>query len=160
MPYLIDGNNLLFALRRALPDCGRGTLCQLLAALAKEGERIHVVFDGHSPPGPLARQIATDFVEVTYSERDSADTIIVELIRTNSAPRLLTVVSTDHVIRLSARRRRCRTIRSEEFADLLVALRDEPVAVRPAEAGQKFKGLSEDESRQWMHEFHLDEEEK
>jgi hypothetical protein len=59
------------------------------------------------------------------AQHEDADELIEELIRTNSAPRRLTVVSSDHRLQTAARRRRARAVDSEPwFEDLLRARRE------------------------------------
>ena len=87
-PYLIDGNNLIFALADAGREVGRVGLCKLLSELLDEGT-VTTVFDGPPPPGPMARQIEITGVTVHYSSGRPADEVIIEHIQANSAPRRL-----------------------------------------------------------------------
>jgi len=156
MPYLIDGNNLMFALAEAGRDVGREGLCKLLAPLARRGERVQVIFDGAPPPAGHSLQIEQTGVAVTYAGAREADEILLERIAADSAPRRLTVVSTDREIRAAGRKRRCRIIRSQEFARMLVRL-DEAIEsarnARPSEPAEKRTGLSDEQTRQWLKEF-------
>jgi len=158
MPLLIDGNNLMHALRGAGADVGREGLCRLLAAFAGGRQRVRVVFDGPAPPAGLAEQIDRDGIAVEYAGRSSADDVLIDAIAADTAPRRLTVVSTDRVIRRAGRRRRCTIARSEDFAEtLLRALEDRPPR-RPAEPAEKRRGLTPEQSRAWLKEFGLDGE--
>ena len=102
MPYLIDGNNLMPALADAGPEVGREGLCRLLLPLLERGEAAHVVFDGPVPPAGVAAQIEQTGVKVTWSIDRKADEIILKWIAQDTAPKLLTVVSTDKEIRRAA----------------------------------------------------------
>ena len=124
MPFLIDGNNLMFALRKAGADVGRSGVVSLLALLADAGERVTVVFDGAAPAGPLAQQVEDPRVAIVYASPQSADECIMQFIAADSAPRRLTVVSTDHELRRAARKRRCPSALSEDFAELLGFVRE------------------------------------
>ena len=159
MPYLIDGNNLLFALKEAGCDAGRSGLCALLGKLART-DRVKVVFDGPPLP-PSAGERAPAGVEVKCSGRQTADKLIIAEIDANTAPRRLTVVSTDREIRKAARRRRCGVALSEDFAkDLLRAPKERPEPVEPRE---KWSGLTGQEQAKWLREFGIhdaDEEEQ
>lgn len=155
MPYLIDGNNVLGAFKKAGHELARGQLVKMLVHLAAKGEPVAVVFDGHRPPPALYRQMLDPAVEIEFSEKAPADDLIIERIAANTAPRRLIVVSTDRQIRQAAHRRRCRIVLSEEFVPLLIAACQAP-ADRPREAREKFRGLNQDETAEWLKEFHVD----
>ena len=152
MPYLIDGNNLIYALADAGRQVGRGGLCKLLALLPAR-ESVTVVFDGPPPPEPMARQIEQTGITVQYSSGRPADEAIIEHIGANSAPRRLAVVSTDREIRRSARRRRCKSVTSEDFAILLERLTQPPAHRSPSEPPEKTNGLGGKRVDEWMKEF-------
>jgi hypothetical protein len=159
VPLLIDGNNLLYALAEVGPEVERTGLVELLAELAEAGEQVTVVFDGPPPPPQQAGQLARRPVEALFSGQGTADEIIVERIDADSAPRRLTVVSTDREIRKAARRRRCRIARSEDFARQLLAelrrLRTQPPP--PVEPAEKHQGLDKPEQRDhWLRAFDLE----
>ena len=152
MPYLIDGNNLIYALADAGREVGRGGLCKLLAPLLAR-ESVTVVFDGPPPPAPMARQIEQTGITVQYSSHRPADEAIIEHIQANSAPRRLAVVSTDREIRKSARRRRCKSVTSEDFAILLEKLARPSTRRSPSEPPEKTDGLGGKHVADWMKEF-------
>ena len=166
MPLLIDGNNLIHALARVGPDLGRGSLSKLLAALAEPGrpgplagERVCVVFDGAAPRGPMAEQMKYDRLEAVYSAPRTADELILERIAADTAPRRLTVVSSDRELRRAGRRRRCKLAGSEEFADALVSASARPARPAPDEPPEKRRGcLTPAETQAWMRELGLSEE--
>lgn len=161
MPYLIDGNNLLPALADAGPEVGREGLCRLLLPLLQHGETAHVVFDGPVPPAGVAAQIEQTGVKVTWSVDRTADEIILKWIAQDTAPKLLTVVSTDKEIRRAGQRRRCKVVTSQEFARKLLhidAARRKPAAPKSPESRAKQRGLSEQETRRWLEEFGFAEE--
>lgn len=161
MPYLVDGNNLMPALADAGPEVGREGLCRLLLPLLEQGETAHVVFDGPVPPAGVAAQIARTGVKVTWSGPRTADEVILKLLAQDTAPKLLTVVSTDKEIRRAAERRRCKAVTSQEFAAKLLhidAARHKPKAPKSPESRAKQKGLSDQETRRWLKEFGFDEQ--
>ena len=160
MPILIDGNNLLHALASAGSDPGRGGLCRMLGELAARGERVRVVFDGTPPTAPLAEPIGDDRIDVAWSGRQTADAVIVADIAADTAPRRLTVVSTDHEIRAAARRRRCRSVRSEDFARALLLTVNRPPLRLSVEPPEKHAGLAEGEADRWMEELGLTDVER
>ena len=155
MPFLIDGNNLIFAMADVGRDVGRGGLCKMLSVLVDSGRQVTVVFDGPPPRKPLAKQIAAGGVETIYSGTIKADILICEEIAANTAPRRLSVVSTDREIRSAARKRRCKGIRSEDFARVLVQLQTPPPS-EPPEPPEKRKGLTKGQVAHWLKEFGID----
>jgi len=158
MPLLIDGNNLMHALRGVGADVGRQGLCRLLSAWAGGRDRVRVVFDGPAPPAGLAEQTDADGIAVEYAGPRSADDILIDAIAADTAPRRLTVVSTDRVIRRAGRRRRCTIARSEDFAETLLEALEAPPPRPPPEPAEKRHGLSPEQTRAWLKEFGLDDE--
>ncbi len=160
MPYLIDGNNLIFALAEAGPEVDRVGLCELLAGLVTAGEKVRIVFDGPAPGPPADRRIAETGVAVTFCPGSPADDEIIARIQADSAPRLLTVVSTDRQLRRAATRRKCTAVTSEDFARRLSQMLR--VANGPAagqrEPREKRTGLTAEETKKWLAEFGLDGE--
>ncbi len=170
MPFLIDGNNLMHALRDVGLEVGRGGLCRLMGKFADGGstglkpvppKKVRVVFDGTPPYGPLAQQIEDERIDVKYAAGRTADDVIMEYIAADSAPRRLTVVSTDREIRTSAKRRQCKTISSEEFAKTLVRMLERSRRTSPAqnaEPPEKSVGLAPEQTRAWLKELNVEEE--
>ncbi len=108
MRVVIDGYNLLFAVGRLGPRSGRPALegarrwlVQQLRQGATAVADVTVVFDGYG------RAEAPGDVGVVFSQGESADDVIEELIRAEPAPRRLTVVSDDNRLKQAARRRGC-----------------------------------------------------
>ncbi|MCE5327793.1 MAG: NYN domain-containing protein [Planctomycetaceae bacterium] len=158
MPFLIDANNLMHALASAGVLVGREGLAKLLAPLALK-DRVHVVFDGARPPLHVAQQIDAAGVQSTFCPAGPADAMIIKAIALDSAPRRLTVVSTDHEIRAAAHHRRCIVITSEDFAAALVHS-GTPAAAEEDEPQEKTKGLTQAQTRAWLKEFGLDDDEE
>lgn len=159
MPVLIDGNNLLFAAAAHDPERppGRHRLCELLGRWGRRmRQRVDIVFDGPPPPAELLAQMGGLGVGVAFSGGGvTADERISERIRQCSAPRRLVVVSTDHAVAQAARRRRCASVRSEDFwPRLLLDLAAPPR--RPLEPEQKRAGLAENEVEAWERELGLE----
>ncbi len=145
---------------QSLAGLDEARLCRLLAAGPWRGQRMVVVCDGAAHPMRLAVS-PTDAVELVLSGvHRSADDVIIELISGDSAPRLLTVVSSDRQIRKAARRRRARTITSEQFVDYLLEML---TASRRANAmpGRDHKRttqpLNEKEVEQWLKTFGVED---
>ncbi|MCK4343292.1 MAG: NYN domain-containing protein [Phycisphaerae bacterium] len=161
MPVVIDGNNLLYAARDVEDPAlliGRSMLCDTLGKWARRyNEEVHVVFDGPSPSAPLAAQIGHPDIQVTYSGAGiSADAIVIDILETHSAARRMVVVSTDHDIIRVAKRRRAKSVRSEEFWAALKKDLARPLPKRP-EPEEKEAGLSSEATQRWLEEFGLNE---
>jgi predicted RNA-binding protein with PIN domain len=107
---LIDGNNLLFAVRNhaPLPSVGRETMVRIIDRWARQTDSaVTIVFDGPPPREGLAQQLATGCVHVRFSSPQSADDVIIALLKSIRDPSKVRVVTGDTAIRHEARRRRC-----------------------------------------------------
>ena len=162
MPLLIDGYNLLNATgivgRGGPSSLGRSRLALLnfLAASIDPQELPHttVVFDAHDPPPGLPRVVQHGPLLVRFAARNqTADQLIEELIRADSAPRRLVVVSSDHEIQRAAQRRRATAVGSDLwYADLIRARRqrDEESADVPLSPAVP---LLEEDINYWLRQF-------
>ena len=125
MRTLIDGYNLMFALgllgKRHGPDGFRKVRTRFLNDLATalgavSSHQTTIVFDASDPPGHLPRESTYKGMTIVFAVDDeSADERIERLIAAHSAPKSLTVVSTDHRIRQAANRRRARALTADVF---------------------------------------------
>jgi predicted RNA-binding protein with PIN domain len=163
MSLLIDGYNLLNA-SGVLPrgagagtlERARETLLEFLAAALdpEELRQTTIVFDAkHAPRGvPDVYDYQGMTVRFARNYRE-ADVLLIELIRLDSAPRKLTVVSSDHQVQRAARRRRARPVDSDVWCKALVRqgrrleLPAEPLETKPRAP------LAESEVQRWMREF-------
>ena len=167
MPFLIDGYNLLNVANVPVSAKGKASLekarLALLNFLAEsldpdEVPRTVVVFDAHDPPWGMPRETRHKGLVVRFAaQEDDADTLIEELIRADSAPRQLTVVSSDHRIQRAAKRRRARAVDSDVwYAEILRARKERHAAA--ADGPERPAGpLLEEDVQFWMREFGLDE---
>jgi predicted RNA-binding protein with PIN domain len=163
MPLIIDGYNLLNATGIVGGGSGPNVLERARRALlnflaeslsADEVARTIVVFDAADPPPGRPRAVNYRGIDVRFAARlADADTLIEQLIGEETAPRRLTVVSSDHRVQRAARRRRCRAVDSEVwFAELLHERRRarEPL---PAEPGKPGGTPSAVEIEYWLRQF-------
>ena len=157
MPYLIDGNNLMHALANAGASASREGLCRLLEKLTAGGQRVRVVFDGPARAGSPTQQDEPANPAIAYAVGRSADDVIEEFIAADSAPRRLTVVSTDRQIRRAARKRRCTAVTSEDFARTLLAMSHPDEKPPSPEPPEKRQGLTPEQTQKWLKEFGFDE---
>ena len=129
MSLLVDGYNLIYAANIVGPGIGprgleraRQALLDTLAAALPDAERTRtvIVFDAASAPPGLPRQLTHQGMLVRFAAGyESADELLEELIVADSAPKRLTVVSSDHRVQRAARKRRAKAIDSDVwFAEL------------------------------------------
>lgn len=135
MPVIVDTYNLLHLTGELGAEAAAldiPSLARLITRSRFAAEPIILVCDG-TPPGGR-RPITPPGVDVVYSGPDRcADLTIEHFIRRTSAPRRLTVVSSDRAIQAAARKRRAKVLDSETFLGRLLndAARDDG-APRPA----------------------------
>ena len=162
MPYLLDGYNVYHAATKLDPAWQQLTpinLCRLVAAdmqhLADQGV---IVFDGRPLRGQPMDVEPEGCLRLIYSgPQHDADTEIAHLIAKNSAPRRLTVVSSDRQVRKTARRRRCPTLEARDYLIALQARAAEPPPPPPTEPPEKHTGLQNGDIDQWLQLFGLDD---
>jgi hypothetical protein len=162
MPVLIDGDNVLHALRGTLTDAehaGRAWLCRLLTSWDPTGRRrVTVYFDGVRPSSPADGPLPEGPLAIHYSGARSADEWIIEAIDTSSAPRSLMVVSSDRQIRTAARRRRARSVDSQKFVEQMMADLHRAQRTEHHEPREKLNGLDPDDSEAWLDVFDVEQE--
>ena len=162
MSLLIDGYNLLHAsgiLPRGsgpstLPRAREALLNYLVAVLPPEElTQTTIVFDAADAPPGLPDVYTQRGLTIRFArEHATADDLLEVLIRNDSAPRKLTVVSSDHQVQRAARRRRANTVDSDLWhADIRRRRRDEGAAseteIKP------IAPLNEAEVQHWLEEF-------
>jgi predicted RNA-binding protein with PIN domain len=163
MTILIDGYNLLHVTGIVGQGIGPGTLqrsrnalLNYLAASLDKDERsmTTVVFDAHDPPPGRPREDQQLGICVKYAVGYAdADTLLEELIQIDSAPRRMTVVSSDHRVQRAAKRRRATAVDSDVWFDDLGKrkTRKEPpaedVSAKPTEK------LTASEVKTWLEAF-------
>jgi predicted RNA-binding protein with PIN domain len=176
MLWLIDGYNLMHAAGaidkhvksgRKFHRNRRRFLDVLAGALgAARAEQTTVVFDAKKPPADFPVEATYQGLSVIFALGDeNADARIEQLIAAHSAPKSLTVVSTDRRVRQAANRRKARSLTSEEFLDamdrfqrrktrpLTAPTPHQPAAVAPDQSSS----AASDEADYWAGVFgHLD----
>jgi uncharacterized protein len=163
MRILVDGYNLAHASGILSRNIGPGTLQRardglvgFLKASLREKERAGttIVFDAQNGPRDLPTEQTIDGLRVLYSfGYPTADALIEELIRSDSAPRQLVVVSSDRQIQLAARRRRATSVDSEIwYAEMRQRRREAARAERGPPEKPSLCG-AEEEIEYWMGVF-------
>ncbi|UCG56023.1 MAG: NYN domain-containing protein [Phycisphaerales bacterium] len=155
--FIIDGHNLLHSIRKAdekFEPVSDVQLCRSVGMYLKLiGENGEIVFDGTGPPDKRGFA-ATGNVEVLFAGGGSdTDTVIEDKIAVSTAPKSLSIVSSDRRLRRAALRRRATAIKSEDFwRDVQKQLSRKRRAKEPP---AKQHGLTESETDRWLEHFGL-----
>ena len=162
MPFLFDGYNVYHAaikLSEEWSGITPGTLCKLITEdMQRLGDFATVVFDGTPGPGRSDEVEPRGYVKILYSGGGKdADTLLEKLIKKNTAPRRLFVVSSDNRLCRAARRRRSISLKSIEYL-LSMLQRIEAPAPKPREPREKRTGVPQGELNQWLELFGIDTE--
>ena len=163
MSLLIDGYNLLHAVGIIGRGIGPGGLERSRLALLnflveslqpKEAATTTVVFDAREAPPGAPRALDHRGIKVLFSTGYAdADAMLDELIRADSAPRRLTVVSSDHQVQRSARRRKARAVDSDVwYAEIILQRRDRQTRDVPKPSKPGVPLLAEEVDR-WLRRF-------
>ncbi len=154
MPIIVDGYNLLWAVQKLQSDASVDdvSLCKIIGEyLRLIGDNGEIVFDGVGPPDKSCFYNTNNMEIFFVGVGTDADTVIEDKIVVNSAPKRLTVVSSDKRIIIAARRRKAISIKSELFWSQVCKQlnRKKGIVEPPAKRG----GLSETETDRWLDEF-------
>ena len=162
MALIIDGYNLLHASGIVGRGIGPGGLERSRLALlnfvaesvdARELPTTTIVFDARQAPPGLPRSLAHRGMTVLFAANyETADELIEELVRADSAPRRLVVVSSDHQVQRAARRRRAKAIASDRwFVDMVRRRAARQTVVPPSQLKPTEPASSEVEF--WLRQF-------
>jgi len=159
MPIIIDGHNLLHSIQKIHEEFNSITdvqLCRIVGKFLKlTGDKGEIIFDGTGPPDKTGFDNIANLDVFFAGLSADADTVIEDKIKANTAPKRLTVVSSDRKLRDAARRRKAAAIKSQVFWDNLQKQLSRKR--RPQEPQAKRTGLSEGETEQWLKFFGLEE---
>jgi len=159
MALLIDGHNLLHSVQKTEEDfesISDVRLCRFISEYLKQtGGKGEIIFDGTGPRDKSGFDNIS-CLEVFFAGLGSdADTIIEDKIKINTAPRSLTVVSSDRRLRDAGRARKATVVKSQVFwNNLCKQLSRKRTTKEPA---AKRRGLSESEIKQWLKFFGLEQ---
>jgi predicted RNA-binding protein with PIN domain len=155
---IIDGYNLLRTVQNLTEQSFNITDAQLCLILGEYLYRIkkkgRIVFDGTGP------RDKTDFgnirnLEVVFSgSSHEADDVIESLVLENTAPKMLTVISSDRRVKAAAKRRKATALDCVDFWTDVIKI-FEKKQKRQVEPQGKFIGISEAETEYWLKEFGL-----
>lgn len=160
---LIDGNNLLYAVRALGPPGGVGR-AGLLRAVERwaEGrsESVTLVFDGSAPRGGQARTLRSERVTVEFSQAVTADDVLIDLMEEARSPRAIRVVTDDGMIRKNAQLHGCQEMSTSAFVEELFPGKEAPAPAPPTPTPpEKPDEVSPQERRAWLEEFGFPEDE-
>lgn len=155
---IIDGHNLLHSVIKTGQDSepiSDVQLCHIISkylmAIRDNGE---IVFDGTGPRDKTQFDNISNLEVFFAGLSNDADTIIETKLRANTAPKRLSIVSSDRRLRDSARARKAIAVKSEAFWD---NIQKQLSRKKPAkEPKAKRMGLSESETNQWLEFFGID----
>lgn len=161
MPLLIDTYNVLHTVGVLPPDLAgidvQG-LIGLLQTSRYRHQRVILVCDG-SPPADARTFPRPESIAIRYSGSGrSADDLIGQLVSVSSAPRQLVVVSSDHAVQRSARRRRCTTLSAPEFLQHLADDARGGSAPKAPAAKPPGSAMTDEQVQRWINVFSLDQE--
>jgi len=154
---IIDGNNLLHAVRLLGPTRGTGReklLNDIERWAGVHRHEVTLVFDGPIPHGPFARQMESQTIEVLFSGPRTADDCIVERIRQVAHPDRVSIISDDTAIQHEARHRRCRVTSTAFFIASLYPPDSVAAPHTPKDAPtDKPASISQNERDYWLESF-------
>lgn len=162
MPLLIDTYNVLHTTGILPPDLAgidvQG-LIGLLKASRFQTESITLACDGtpktSDTPKPDTQGL---LIQIRYSGAGkTADDFIAQVIGASTAPRRLVVVSSDHAVLRTARKRHCKTLTSEEFlAQLAIDANLPPPVQSPLPAKPPPGSMTGAQVDTWINVFQID----
>lgn len=162
MRLLIDGYNLLFASGILRERSGPGGLERARRALvnflaesleAPQISRTTVVFDAGNAPPEADHVRSVQGIRLLFARNhENADALIEELIEMESAPKQLTVISSDRRIQRAARKRRAKFVDSDRWYASILAARRERLLSTDSEAMDN-QALSTESVQYWLDVF-------
>jgi predicted RNA-binding protein with PIN domain len=156
---IIDGHNLLHSIQQTGEDSepiSDVQLCRILSGYLKLiDEKGEIVFDGTGPRDKSGFDNISNLEVFFAGLGTDADTVIEDKIKASTAPRRLTVVSSDRRLRDAARARKATAVKSEVFwNNLRKQLRRKKTFKEPT---AKRRGLTESETEQWLEFFGIEQ---
>ncbi len=157
--FIIDGHNLLHSIDKV--DEGSESisdvqLCRIVGRYLKLiGEKGEIIFDGTGPRDKSGFDNISNLEVLFAGLGTDADTIIEDKIRANTAPKRLSIVSSDRRLRKAAQARKAMAVKSEVFWNNLQKQLSRKKTMR--EPAAKRQGLSESETKQWLKFFGLEQ---
>ncbi len=163
MIFLIDGYNLVRRVESLHEGYDPPTdieICRRLSRyLSIIKERGQIIFDGIGPPEKNSFYNLKNLKVIFSGSAKEADTVIEEKIEQSTDPKRLVIVSSDNRLVRAARSRKSKSVKADEFwFEVEKFLERRKKRIR--EPIQKFKGLTESETKQWLKIFGLDNDDE
>lgn len=156
--FIIDGNNLLHSIHKEDLDSGPISdvgLCRIIGRYLKlTGWKGEVIFDGTGPRDKSGFDNISNLEVFFAGLGTDTDAVIEDKINASSAPKRLTIVSSDRRLRKAARARKAASIKSEMFWMNLQKQLSRKTKVQ--EPFEKRQGISASETKQWLEFFGLE----
>ena len=156
---IIDGHNLLHSIVKLHEDSEPISDIQLcwiisryLKVVRKQGE---IIFDGTGPRDKSPFDNIANLEVIFAGLGTDADTLIENKIKANTAPKRLSIVSSDRRLRDAARTRKAIAVKSEVFWDNLQKQLRRKKPIKEPEA--KRSGLTEGETQKWLDIFGIEQ---
>jgi hypothetical protein len=155
---IIDGHNLLHVVHKdencnPVSDIG---LCRIISMyLRQTGQSGEIIFDGTGPPDKSGFDNMNNLEIFFAGLGTDTDTVIEDKISASTAPKRLTIVSSDRRLRKAARARKATSVKSDVFwHNMQKQLSRKRL---PKEPPEKRKGLTDGETSQWLDIFGLEQ---
>ncbi|RKY24587.1 MAG: hypothetical protein DRP62_03395 [Planctomycetota bacterium] len=156
---IIDGYNLLWSIQSRSEDLESISDVQLCCIVSRylklTNEKGQIIFDGIGPPDKSRFYNIRNLEVFFVGFNTDADTVIETRIMASTAPKGLTIVSSDRRIQKAAWARKATSIKSETFWDNLQKLLSRKKTA--SEPAAKRIGLNESETEQWLKFFGLEQ---
>jgi len=157
--FIIDGHNLLHSIVKIGEDAESISdvqLCYVVGRYLKAiGETGQIVFDGTGPQDK-SRFDNIENLEVFFAGMgNDADTLIEDKIRASTAPKRLSMVSSDRRLRDAARARKATIVKSQVFWNNIRKQLKQKKTIKEPPA--KRLGLNQSETKQWLKYFGLNQ---
>jgi predicted RNA-binding protein with PIN domain len=160
MAVIIDGHNLLHSIQKEGPNAGAISdvqLCRIIGRYLKLiDEKGEIIFDGKGPRDKSGFDNISNLEVFFAGLQSDADTVIEDKITANTAPKRLTIVSSDRRLRDAARKRKATVVKSQVFWDNLCRQLARKKKTTPEPAGKRH-GLSDGETELWLKIFGLEQ---
>jgi len=165
MPLIIDTYNVLHTVGVLPPELAgielKG-LVDLLATSRYADEHITLVCDGEPSEAHRGIDDRGMAIHVRFAGGGKpADDLISQLVNLSTAPRRLSVVSSDHAVQRSARRRKCVVIGADEFLEHLATdahLAGDGRRRSPKPAKPPASAMTDRQVDRWLKVFGIDDE--
>ncbi len=157
--FIIDGHNLLHSIHKEDPNSGPirdVQLCWIVGRYLKQiGQSGAIIFDGTGPRDKSEFDNVSNLEVLFAGLGTDADTVIEDKIGANTAPRRLTIVSSDRRLRKAARARKAISVKSEVFWNNIQKQLTRKKTIK--EPSAKRQGLTDGETKQWLEFFGLEQ---